>query len=458
MGQNCSGSNRRNRKPRHSTLLATAAFFATVAQCLVAQATDDKSSDIRSYSATEMIVPLEMIKDRIQNNFERIKTWTATYDFTDTFYFPGSIPKPIALGETIDVSAILDESNGYWEVTSGQLTFQWDVASDKLHVHYKPDKPLEYIDATTREKVIRDYAGDKNAGDIYRWIMTPEHWIEFGTNVGLGQIKDFPKVESVPSTGGRIAYRKLRRQAERYTRVVQPVDFFANGSQLFHEQLTLYANALAGKKSAQEKQHLLENVQLDQRTNGNASEFVLNVKYPARDRSKDNITTVQTTFDSSVGFNPISWIRSEGKEITNKRTFSYKKIDGIFIPSRVTQTSYGPTASASRQPTVSRDYRLRSATLNKPIPPGQFAIEQLGLKYGERMLDEIENQLYVVDKTGLVPVEKFTIDSALAPPPVYLGEAVKPADSRNWTLIVVNILILAGLSAIIWWRKRTATA
>ena len=425
-------------------MVSFAVILSIIARPLAAEEDEDNSIDVKSYSAAELLEPLGMLASQVRGNYELIKTWDGSYEFVDKFYFSSDMPR-VDSHDAIPA----DPSSGYWSISRGVVEFQWDVASDQLHVLYAPNKPHEYVHSATGRRVKRS-----DVGDIYHWILTPEHWIEFGANVELGQREGFPHVASVGSTGGRIATRNIRRQADRFTRVVHPQDFFSNGGMPFWRTCELYSDALRGGRTLEEKKHVKENITLVQRTSKQGTEYVLTNKYPRRGGEED-VKIVQTTFDSSVGFLPTSWVRSTGKVVTDKRTFSYKNVSGVFIPAEFKRVKYKMVKPGLTLPTISRTFTLKQSTLNEEISPKHFSIEQLGLKYGERMLDEIENQLYVMDKSGLVPVEQFTIDPVKAPPAVYLGERTATA-GPNWTLIVVNGIVVLGLAVVIVWRKVTA--
>ena len=347
------------------------------------------------------------------------------------------------------------EADGFWEVTRGELEFQWDAEAEKLHVLYKPTKPLEYIDVSTGKSVIRNYAGDKNAGDIYHWISTPEHWIEFGENIRLGQLPGFPEVSSVSYSGGRVAKRRVRSAANRFTRVVEATDFFSNGSKPFWEECQRYVDGLRGDDVQQAIEYVEKNVSLIQRDTDGKTEFVLTNRYPRRGVDPKDFPSIVTIFDSSAGFQPVSWTKTIRKGNWDKRTFKYRNISGVYLPERYHHEAHRPTGADSALPTITRTFVLKTTTLNRPIPAGRFGIESLDLKYGERFLDEIENQLYVVDDRGLVAVDKFALDPARAPAPLYTGHNASSDDTgRSWTLIAVNVAVVAGLVVAIWLNRR----
>jgi hypothetical protein len=377
-----------------------------------------------------------MIAAQIHGNYLLLKTWTGKCDFVDRFCFPGNMPG----------TAVRDQGNtaGFCETTAGSLEFQWDLSSDRLHVFYHPARPLEHSDILSGKSSKQDYAGD-----TYHWIITPEHWIEFGTNVELGQIKEFPNVPSVPSQGGRIVKRKVRKEADRSGRIFEPIDLFSNGTMPFWQHCQFYADALTGKRSADEKQHVEKNAHLLKRS-GSPTCFVLTIDYPGPGIDAKHMGRAETVFDSSVGFQPTSWIRFVGDHVVEKRAISYKNIAGTFIPASFLYEIYDTDHPETKVPKLSRALTFKSSTLNDPIPASRFGIEQFDLKYGERMMDEIENRLYVQDKTGLVPADQFKIDPDKIPT-VFTGQAT--GHSRNWPLISLNVVVVIVLASIVLLRR-----
>ncbi len=434
--------------------VATAIGVLGGIRLVAAEETDGEiGTVVKSYSGAEMIETLQMLASQIRGNYALMRTCIATYEFVDQFYFSGPIPALVFPGSD-SVARSNANGTGYWELTRGRIDLEWDLNTDQVHVLYKPNTALEYIDVGSGRRIVRTGAGDKNAGDIYHWIMTPEHWIEFGENVELGQIEDFPACPSVPDTGGRIATRKVRREADGSVRVVNPIALFSNGSQLFWEQLQLYLNALGGNRSADEKNWIEKNVSLVQLNNDGATKFALTAKYPRGESDQRADAIVKTTFDSSVGFEPTSWIRSVGGHVSDKRTFAYREVSDVFVPEHFSYVHY-ELKNDSPLPTISRTFILKKARINEPIPAGRFEITQLGLKYGERFLDEIENQLYVMDDNGLVPVKTFSMDPARAPRALNLtAERLKTSGGRNWTLIIINVLVVLALIVLVVVRRR----
>lgn len=409
----------------------------------------DKETTGRSYGFEEIAEPLQMLAAQARGNYELISTWSAKFDFTDEFYFPGPLP---ANESNPSPDAPAATTSGFWEVTRGEVEFQWDIASERLHVFYRPTKPVEAIEAV--EPGTQRSVQLTRSGNIYHWILTPEHWIEFGHNVHLGQVDGFPPVTSVAPEGGRIAYRKARRQADRETRVVNPMDFFSLGNRPVWWQCERYSKLAKGNDVQKAKEFFEKNVTLLQRPAKDGTEFMLTIKYPRSGIKPVETPIVQTTFHSDAGLLPTSWSRSVNLQVQEEQTFSYKKYSGIYLPAIVQFKRFRPVGPARVLPTMSRTFVLKSTTVNKPISSTRFSIERLQLTYGERMLDEIEKQLFVMDDDGLVPAENFSLDPARSPEPLFPADRLDPSGERNWTLIIINVLAVLALIAFLVFRSK----
>jgi len=109
--------------------------------------------------------------------------------------------------------------------------------------------------------------------------------------------------------------------------------------------------------------------------------------------------TQRYLFDSAFAFNPTeySYSDSQGQKQLHY-TWKYVERDGCVIPAEIRYRKYSPRTG---ELLFDRVLRMRLCSLNAPVDPGTFTYAGLGLKTGERVLDRIENKVYVFDGAKL---------------------------------------------------------
>jgi hypothetical protein len=359
-------------------------------------ATKDGSDLGRALVGDERLKALEMLTAQMKGNYERIQTLEGSYRFDDRFRF-----------------------SGFWEISKGIATFSLDTTSRKYHVFYAPNTPVRFIDVATGKE-----SRWRTNGDSIHWIFTPEHALKFDVGNGMGRLKEFPPVASVPPTGGRIVYKETPKTERRNTRVLDVRDFYTNGSRPFWEWIGLYASTLRGERSDEERA-LVEHGLHVYVSEGPTLMYVVRSTYYS---DGNQITTV---CDGSAAFNVVSYerVNAEG-EPTHTRKIRFREVEGIYLPEFVGLYDYDENAAPARM-RMKREFELESLKVNHPIAARTFEVEALGVAYGERMLDKITNQLMVNDgDQGFVPAEKFVMDSSRLPAghPMARSEAIPKSD------------------------------
>jgi len=118
-------------------------------------------------------------------------------------------------------------------------------------------------------------------------------------------------------------------------------------------------------------------------------------------------------FDSKSGFNWVSFSNRNGRAFLDSKSASSRQINGVFIPERYEQrwVNYD-----SNPPDVYliRRLKLSQVTLNGAVSDADFSVYQFDLKYCDRMLDEIKDELYVYDDLmrKFIIAEKFSFDAS----------------------------------------------
>jgi hypothetical protein len=203
---------------------------------------------------------------------------------------------------------------------------------------------------------------------------------------------------------------------------VDPRTFFGTGVRMSWRKCFLYAGALRGEGSPEGHKHARENTRLAQRQNGDATEYVLTIRHPDPAGGTDRL--VQTmVFSSKAGFNLVSYRMLSVGQLHKTLQWSFRQEEGIFIPSEYEFKKYKRSDTENAQLIAHRHFTLKDVRINATLDPTVFEVECLGLQYGDRMADLVENRLMVFDGEQFVPAKQFQLQ-----PDLLRTERVEPRD------------------------------
>jgi len=405
---------------------------------------DDKGGE--AVNSAEYKVIMSMLGTQIRANFESIQTWEGTFDFGRTAYFSDDVQIPANAAK--DSPQTQRKLGPYWEITKGHGEFHLDIVADKSHRYTKVIGVPRTIAVSTGEEVERNLLASES-----HWIVTPEHWLEFGVNENYGQLTGFEPIPGLADHAGRVVFRREREKSEGYAVVFKLKEMFGNGSHLFWQTCESWANVLQGDHSEENRKKALENLSIAKRTEDGHIVYVVSTTYPGAG------VILATTYDSSVGFNVVRRVQSIKGRTVDERTIRYQTINGIEIPKYFEHTKHRTDAAKAGVIDYSSEITLTDSKLNQSIDPQQFTIDELGLRYGDRMHDEIENKLYVHDSSGFVAAEKFVLDpqkfahaDGRHPNPDFL----KANENKfpTVTIVIVNLVIIAAVLLGLYLRRK----
>jgi len=93
----------------------------------------------------------------------------------------------------------------------------------------------------------------------------------------------------------------------------------------------------------------------------------------------------------------------------------FQEEQGIFIPSELEFKRYRRSDDEEPILIIHRHFTLKDVRINEPLYPTVFEIGHLGIQYGDRMADRIENWMMVFDGEQFVHAEEFTLQPDLLP-------------------------------------------
>jgi len=346
---------------------------------------------------------LGFLSKQISENYQRLKTWSGEFTWKGTTMF--SIPP--ALQNEADDGLIAE-----MQINQAVVSVHRDFEFDRLRSDWKQSGPAERYHLNPKVGTRVNKGGNAKLYE-YRYIVSPECLLSFSPTENIGQLKDWPEVDGVGPLGGRIAYRKPSRAVvdeREFGKFVDPRDLFGARDRLFFDFCELYRSALEGERTAREKTAAERNMHIRRFADGASTKYVCTVDYP--NASGGLLLRTETVFAADAGYNVTSW-RQIGPDdkVEYVRKFEFRTIDEIIVPSRMTYEQFGKSEQLAGMPAKRIELVLKSVELNKELDGDRFNMTDLGLKYGDRLLDELSKQLLVKDGKRFVRAIDFVFEA-----------------------------------------------
>ncbi|MDR1477983.1 MAG: hypothetical protein LBJ00_03485 [Planctomycetaceae bacterium] len=342
--------------------------------------------------------PLEvfrLIGNQSQSNYEKIKTWQGEYEIEEINY-PTVLAKDVAQ----DIEAMLPTN--FLIVQKGKFKFFIDMRRDSLLVDYR-NISVSITDISGVPIVINERSKkllDSKYLNHRVSIVSPKEILTFEKNELLAS---FPQLGDREDRVGRVAYRygyAEDRVVTMATTLVDPRTFFIFGGQCvwdFCQRVTSGKRPLYVKTETNESR-----IYLNQSANERSKRYQVYTDYIGKNNSVfEHVVEANASFNVTLYSNGLGDVK-KGYTPRMRQRNEYKKFDDIFLPSTI-DYSLGET----KYPNifrVTRKLKLLNAVVNQPIPKELFTIESLGLEDGDRLRDEIKDQLFEVVDKKIVPV------------------------------------------------------
>ncbi|MDR1477986.1 MAG: hypothetical protein LBJ00_03500 [Planctomycetaceae bacterium] len=365
----------------------------------------------------------KMIGNQSKSNYEKIKTWQGEYEIEETNY-SGKIAEDFAKS----IEAVLPPD--FCIVQKGMFRFFIDIRKDCLFVDYKQDAVS--INEVSGTPIVLNKKSQKLLKDNYLkhqiTVINPKEVLTFEKKELLAS---FPELGDRDDRVGRVAFRRIRTPyaVKTIANFVDPRSFFTFGDNQFWDfclKVSSKERPLYVKSETNESR-----VYLRRSANGNQNRYQIYLDFVGRSN-----LVFEYIVDGSASFNVTFYANGHGSvekgyvPIT-KQHCEYSKISDIFLPS-VFEYSVGET----KYPNVlmlTRKLKLLNAVVNQPVPKELFNIESLGLDDGDRLKDEIKNQLFELVDKEIVPVNSVKKNS---------GNRQGVATVARLIFIVVGIVLI----------------
>lgn len=401
--------------PRHLFRSALPRFLGAV--ILFAAATAGRGEEHPNYGrqveADERLKTLEMLITRMQQNYQRIKSWSGTYEATQRVRHFGvnpSLPENqkyeqywVSGGQPLDRATIKtgpDEGDGFWIIKKGVVRFSLDAIEKKCHASYSALDSDGYIDVPKGAEI-----RSTRPGDSAHWIITDQFHVQFETESQRGRLPEFKEIDPIRS--GRVLYRSFTNKATRRDFMIDPHVFFSIHSFrsdrfLWHHCAT-YSRWLRGEAT-------------------NAMQDVAQQKlaiYVSADEPPTYTVVLHfgesvsiSQYDGKFGFNLTNDVQTDRKiQFSRHNTTTYRNVAGTFLPEKIERQYFIDNPPEGSRHAELNSYTLLETQLNPAIPAHEFEMTSLDLTYGDRLFDQTTQKLYVYDdQAGFVLATEFTLD------------------------------------------------
>jgi hypothetical protein len=334
----------------------------------------------------------------------------------------------------------------HWEITRGALEFAVTFPHKDSSVTYRGTEPIRFFDVNGS-----DVYEWPTSGTEQKWIVTGEEFLSFEVGHMSGQESGYTDLPWLPASGGPIAYRSAREEAEHVTRVISPLEFFRAGAYDYTDICRNLSEVLKGKKGSAAQQFAKKHLTITRYAQQRGSEIL-----EIAQRDPAGTWGLIARFDGAAGYLGVEHIVEIRGNIHQRREVKYQSQGGAWIPIQFRYEHFALRGEEKPTLDLVRTFRIKESKVNQPVPKSFFAVDHLGLKYGDRFLDKINGRLLVSNgDKAFVPAADFQPDwnrmgevydqphIELSSPPERLG---------RWILLG-NLLLVIVLLCVIWKRR-----
>lgn len=357
---------------------------------------DARAETVKVLTEAEILDVLEILMPTHKANVEKIETWQGELRIQEVNHYYGEKAVKWYKGrlnahpDTRDELLTLDESSiphHFRRKVNMTVPFAIDMIGDKL---YSNSKIIEakYLEADTdNELPIKSYVVES------RSIVTPVNFLDFWPEVKFGASRTLV-TDGV--SAGRAAFIRPVEKAknQQWSGVRDPRRYLGDDSPVWEEYVPLLSLLRNG--------HQIPMVGEHPRCKMESVKEKGHLKYVITWSSGfgDNIYIhKEISLNGDEGFCPTS-VRvfdTTGK-LHYSKTWTYEVIDGVFLPKTLRRETMGSEGISFISVVT-----FEESVINKPIPDDVFTYRNLGLKNGDRVIDEIRELEFTFKDGELVP-------------------------------------------------------
>lgn len=326
----------------------------------------------------EVVGVFQMLAARTQGNYERIQTWEATYAYRvrrtvshreAAGLRPDLAPQPLQQEINYQLEVCIDSAAGAISRGTTRTALAWMNADTQ--------EPVDLPNATVPDK---------------RVIVTNEHCLHINPDHVYGSFLAVP--DHPAAKNKRAAFRDSLKSAKASGCLSMPDPrqcFGRSDRRRLWEELELDIAALQGKQGEEKAARLRSRLHLC-RADGKGGTWYR--EDLLMDSPGGEVNLARTLWSPDAGYHPVSFTLWQDESQTRPlvtREWSFKQVDGIYVPESMTETYYTDERAHRLC-----EFQLGECKLNRPIDPSRFSHAGLGLREGELIMDRIEGVCYII--------------------------------------------------------------
>ena len=334
---------------------------------------------------------LTMINGRVEENYDRIKTWRGKVNMVFNNAYKGEQVKSLYEEMLVD-KPLPDEIIDHVEL---DREFAVDVNKGLLYESTYPDAQQYIIDAKTNKnlklnELVRIGSGNK--------ILTPNYQVSCRERKNSDGIVVSRKAIKQKRPAGKLTCQS------NLPPVFDPRDTIRIFGDITGKSFSPLGGTFAKYLNFFDKKPLLDGyptITIEECVLGDIKKYRITLISLAEDSNGVTIYLFDKLVCSSeVGFNVVSYSHTDAEgKILEEKTFEYDLFNGVYLPVQKIDLSFDySTGNLKQQNTIT----FFNEKVNEPISEDVFTYKNLGLQENDRLIDKMEGKEYKYEDANLV--------------------------------------------------------
>ena len=335
---------------------------------------------------------LTMIDSRVEENYDRIKTWRGKVNMVFRNAYKGEQVKRLYEQMLVDKPL----PNEIIDHVDLEREFAVDVNKGLLYESTYPDAQRHIIDTQTNENLKLNELVHMGSGSK---ILTPDYHIS---------CKKLRNRDGI--VVGRKAIKQKRPAGRRTCQtnlppIFDPRDTIRIFGDIKEETFAPLGGTFAKYLNFFDKNPLLDGhptITVEECVLGDIKKYRITLIVLEKDGDGKTVHLFDKLVCSSeVGFNVVSYSYADASgKILKEKTFEYDLFNGVYLPVQKIDLSFDySTGNLKTQRTVT----FFNEKVNEPISEDVFTYKNLGLKNGDKFIDEILDREFTYQDGELIP-------------------------------------------------------
>lgn len=364
-------------------------WFLLTGYSYQALAEEPSGETIRIIPDEEIPIILDLIANRIHDNYERLITWSGQIDVKLNMLHTGTTAEEVFQF----TDAKVQRPEAILQKVEEKITFAIDAKKNFVYVDKFREKPSKYFNYSSGEDL-------GNSGSSPYWSTS------IGRPGFLLEAK-FPSYKD-----NKIVHRRAFKKPSQQDSVTglyykdfrDPRQPFFPGGGFTWEHFDRLIKRINKFGKIEFDGYSLN---IEEHKKGGIIEYkIIEPSIVNLERSSpDHYIIKSKVFSAHHGFNMIYWeVTSGGGIPLQKFTWEYELINGVYLPKRVVEKRYNSSGDVG----LGKESTYINNKVNQEIPPETFEYTNLNLKDMDIFIDEILNKeyRYKAATRTLEPVEK----------------------------------------------------